>query len=527
MDREKVEYLARLGPGRRDFIRSSLFTMAGWPLLIDRPLSTLFRSRISFADYPFQLGVASGDPNDNGFVIWTRLAPKPLEGGGMPDNNVRVKWMVSKDEQMSQVVAKGEALASPNLAHSVHVEVDGLEPDRWYFYQFQAGNEVSEVGRSRTTPASDAMADQFKFAFASCQHFETGYFTAYEHMAKESLDMVVHLGDYIYEYEGKDGRVRKHLGDEINSIQDYRQRISQYKMDPALKAVHAAFPWLVTWDDHEFDNNYANAISEETGIDHADFLQRRSNAYQAYYEHMPLRKSAIPQGPYMKLYRNVNYGRLLEFDVLDTRQYRSDQPCGDKSGVRCPEAFDKRTTMLGNWQERWLKNQLMRSDARWNVLAQQVMMACVDRKPGAEASYSVDQWPGYDASRMRLMKVLGDPSISNPIILTGDIHANYANNLKLDYAKPEEKSVAVEFVGTSITSGGDGKHVPDNLEGILSDNPFLKFHSRERGYVKCEVTPDLWKTDYQCVEYVSRRGAPLLTRASFLVENGQRELIKV
>ena len=527
MDRRKIEYLTRQGPGRRDFIRTSLFTMAAWPILIDHPLSSLFRNRLSFADYPFQLGVASGDPNADGFVIWTRLAPNPLEGGGMPDENVAVKWMVSKDEKMSQVVAEGEVLATPSLAHSVHVEVEGLQPDRWYFYQFQAGNEVSEIGRSRTMPARSVMADNFKFAFASCQHFETGYFTAYEHMVKEPLDLVIHLGDYIYEYKGKDDRVRKHLGDEIQSVQDYRQRISQYKMDPALKAVHAAYPWLVTWDDHEFDNNYANAVSEESGIDRVKFLQRRANAYQAYYEHMPLRKSSIPQGPYMKLYRKINCGRLLEFDVLDTRQYRSDQPCGDKSGVRCPDAFDDRTTMLGQWQERWLTKQLKRSDARWNVLAQQVMMACVDRKPGAEESYSVDQWPGYEASRKRLMEMLSNPMISNPVVLTGDIHANYANNLKVDYNKPEEASVAVEFVGTSISSGGDGKQIPDQLEGILSDNPFLKFHSRERGYVSCEVTPDDWKTNYRCVEYVSKRGAPLHTRASFMVQNGRRELIKV
>lgn len=527
MERKKIEYLSRQGPGRREFVRSSLFTMAAWPLLIDRPFSNLFRKKLAFIEYPFQLGVASGDPNADGFVIWTRLAPKPLEGGGMPDENVMVKWMVSKDEKMSQVVASGEALASPSLAHSVHVEVSGLQPDHWYFYQFQAGNEVSEIGRSRTTPVKGVMADKFKFAFASCQHFETGYFTAYEHMAEESLDMVVHLGDYIYEYAGKDDRVRKHLGDEISSVDDYRKRISQYKMDPALKAVHASFPWLVTWDDHEFDNNYANAISEETGIDRTDFLQRRANAYQAYYEHMPLRKSAIPQGPYMKLYRNIHFGRLLEFDILDTRQYRSDQPCGDKSGVLCPAAFDKRASMLGNWQERWLKQQLTNSDARWNVLAQQVMMACVDRKAGAEESYSVDQWPGYDASRRRLMKTLSDPNISNPVVLTGDIHANYANNLKIDYARPEEDTVAVEFVGTSISSGGDGMHKPKGLEALLSENPFLKFHSRERGYVRCEVTPDQWKTDYQCVEYVSQRGAPLVTRASFMVKNGRRDLIKV
>ena len=427
---------------------------------------------------------------------------------------------------MSQVVARGQEIAAPELGHSVHVEVEGLEPDRWYFYQFKAGSEVSPIGRTRTTPGNNIMIDKFQFAFASCQHFETGYFTAYEHMLKEPLDLVVHLGDYIYEYEGKEDRVRKHIGKETHSVEDYRQRISQYKMDPALQAMHAAVPWILTWDDHEFDNNYANAISEESGISQESFLLRRANAYQAYYEHMPLRKAAIPRGPNMKLYRTVNFGRLLEFDVLDTRQYRSDQPCGDKSGLLCDQAFDPKATMMGAEQERWLENQLQKSNSRWNVLAQQVMMASIDRQPGEGRRFSVDQWPGYDVSRRRLMEFLGNEKISNPIVLTGDIHSNWVNQLKVDYDRPEEKTVAVEFVGTSITSGGDGSLVPDGHDLTMRDNPFLKFHSRERGYVKCVVSPTEWRSDYQAVEYVTKPGAPLKTRASFVVENGQRRIEK-
>lgn len=526
MSDEQLKYLLKNHQHRRDFIRTGLFSLASWPLLIGHPLQSLFNKRVSFADYPFQLGVASGDPSSDGFVLWTRLAPKPLENGGMEPINVAVDWMVAKDEKMSQVVAKGQEIASPELGHSVHVEVEGLEPDRWYFYQFKAGSEVSPIGRTRTAPAKDAMVDQFRFAFASCQHFETGYFTAYEHMAKEPLDLVVHLGDYIYEYAGKDGRVRKHLGEEINSVDDYRRRISQYKMDPALQAMHAAVPWILTWDDHEFDNNYANAVSEESDISPEAFLKRRANAYQAYYEHMPLRKAAIPKGPNMKLYRSVNFGRLLEFEVMDTRQYRTDQPCGDKSGPLCDQAFDPKATMMGKKQEKWLAKQLRKSEARWNVLAQQVMMGSVDRDSGEGERFSVDQWPGYDVSRKELMNFLGKEDISNPIVLTGDIHSNWVNELKVDYDRPEEKTVAVEFVGTSISSGGDGILVPKGLEGTMRDNPFLKFHSRERGYVTCTVSPKEWRSDYQGIEYVSKRGAPLHTRASFVVENGQRKVEK-
>lgn len=519
---DRLSFLLNRSRHRRDFLRTGLYSMAAWPLLVGHPLQALIQKRTSFADYPFQLGVASGDPSTDGFVLWTRLAPKPLEDGGMPLVNVAVDWQVAKDEKMSKVVAKGQTIATPELGHSVHIEVKGLEADHWYYYQFRSGGELSPIGRTRTAPAKDAMMDKFQFAFASCQHFETGYFTAYEHMLKEPLDLVVHLGDYIYEYAGKDGRVRKHLGPEIESVDDYRRRISQYKMDPALQAMHAAVPWILTWDDHEFDNNYADTISEQPGIAKAAFLKRRANAYQAYYEHMPLRKAAIPRGPDMKLYRNVKFGRLLEFDVLDTRQYRSDQPCGDKSGPLCEGAFDPKATMMGRKQERWLAKQLRRSKAEWNVLAQQVMMAKIDRDAGEGKRYSVDQWPGYDVSRRKLMEFLGRDTVSNPIVLTGDIHSNWVNELKVDYDREEAKTVAAEFVGTSITSGGDGTFAPKNLEGLMHDNPCLKFHSRERGYVKCTVTPETWRSDYQAVEYVTKPGAPLLTRASYVVENGRR-----
>lgn len=522
MSKAYINYLLENHLPRRDFVRAGLFSLAAWPAFIDQPLRAANFKQVTFSENPFQLGVASGDPTADGVVLWTRLAPKPLEDGGMPPENVIVNWMVAKDEKMTKVVAKGEEIASPELAHSVHVEVEGLQPDSWYFYQFKAGNEVSPVGRTRTAPAAEAMIDKFRFAFASCQHYESGYFTAYEHMAKEPLDLVVHLGDYIYEYAGKDNRVRKHLGDEIKSVDDYRRRLSQYKMDPALKATHAAFPWLVTWDDHEFDNNYADTISEEKGIDTEEFLNRRANAYQAYYEHMPLRRSAIPRGPYMNLYRKVNFGRLIEFDVLDTRQYRTDQPCDDKDGLLCGQALSPYATMLGAKQEKWLQKQLLNSDSRWNVLAQQVMMAQIDRDSSEKERFSVDQWPGYDVSRRRLMEFLGQSQISNPVVLTGDIHSNWVNDLKVDRNRPEEKTVATEFVGTSISSGGDGETYPKDIDGILRDNPFLKFHTRERGYVQCEITPEEWRSDYQAVEYVTKPGAPVVTRASFVVENGKR-----
>jgi alkaline phosphatase D len=311
--------------------------------------------RVKFADTPFQLGVASGDPAADGFVIWTRLAPDPVGGGGMPAEPVEVVWQVAHDETFERIVREGKTVATPDWAHSVHVEVEGLEPDRWYFYRFQAGDEISPVGRARTFPAPESAAARMRFAFASCQHYESGLYTAYEHMLGEDLDLIAHLGDYIYEGATSRGNtVRKHNSKEIETLDEYRNRHALYKTDELLQAAHAACPWIVTWDDHEFDNNCAGDISEEPNVAREDYLRRRAAAYQAYYEHMPLRRSALPQGPDMQLYRKVSFGSLAEFFVLDTRQYRTDQPCGDGNKPPCDDVYDPQATLLGEAQEKWL-----------------------------------------------------------------------------------------------------------------------------------------------------------------------------
>jgi alkaline phosphatase D len=504
---------------RRDFLTAG-GSLIAWPLLAPS-LSAAYRKRVPTKDYPFKLGVASGDPTPDGFVLWTRLAPEPLTGGGMPQENVEVKWQVASDEQMTKVVAKGTAIASPELAHSVHIEVAGLQPARWYFFQFSATGETSPIGRTRTAPAVDDLPQRLRFAFASCQHFENGYFTAYEHMAKEELDLIVHLGDYIYEGAGTTKLVRQHVGTECDSLDGYRTRYAQYRTDEFLQAAHAYCPWLVTWDDHELDNNCAGSISEQANVDPADFLKRRARAYQAYYEHMPLRRSQFPKGPDMQLYRRVNFGRLAEFAVLDTRQYRTDQPCGDGNKPPCKEVFDPQATLLGDKQEEWLYAGLKTSPARWNVLAQQVMMARVDRVPGEVIAYSMDQWPGYEVNRQRVLKFFAESKVANPIVLTGDIHSNWANNLQVNSDDPKSPVVASEFVGTSISSGGDGSQIRKDTPGVLAENPFVKFYNSERGYVSCDVTPSKWQTHYRTVEYVTRPGAPLTTRASFTVEDGR------
>src|SRR5262245_2265884 len=317
-----------------------------------------------FTSDPFSLGVASGDPLLDGVVLWTRLAPDPINGGGMPPTAVTVNWEIAADDGMKEIVQRGSAVASPELGHSVHVEAPGLKPGRWYWYRFMVGDAVSPIGRTRTAPAFNARLDRLRFAFASCQHYEAGYYTAYKHMAEEQLDLVVHLGDYIYEGAPAADRPRKHNSPEIISLEDYRNRYALYKSDPNLKLAHAAFPWIVTWDDHEVDNNYANDVPEDKQSREA-FLERRARAYQAYYEHMPLRRSSLPRGPGMRLYRRLRFGDLAEFNVLDTRQYRDDQPCGDGNKPLCPEALNPQATMMGEAQERWLFNNLDRSKALW------------------------------------------------------------------------------------------------------------------------------------------------------------------
>lgn len=509
---------------RRSFLlaTSSLAAAAVWS---SRAFGAVVKNP-KFSGYPFQLGVASGDPNEDGFVLWTRLAPKPIEGGGMFDDSVEVSWQVAEDESMSRIVKKGTTNAVADWGHSVHVEVEGLKPDRWYWYQFKAGGEVSPIGRTRTTPLIQATPDRLRFAFASCQHYETGLYTAYEHMSREDLDLVIHLGDYIYEGgvgKGAD-RIRHHNGKEIESVVDYRNRYGLYKSDKHLQTAHAMAPWIVTWDDHEFDNNYAGAISEQKDVKPADFLKRRANAYKAYYEHMPLRRACLPKGPDLKLYRRLPFGTLANFHVLDTRQYRTDQPCGDGNKPPCPESLNPKGTLMGAKQRDWLFNGLSSSKAGWNVIAQQIMMARVDRTAGEAVSYSMDQWPGYEMERRKVLRFLHDRKIANPVVLTGDIHTNWANELIADFDQLDSKSVATEFVGTSISSGGDGVATTKNNPQLLSENPFVKFHNAERGYVSCDVTPQNWKTDYKTVPFVVKPGAPLNTRASFVVESGRPKL---
>ena len=511
--------------GRRSFLAGSV-SFAAAALLSSRAQS-IASTHAKFSAYPFSLGIASGDPLSDGVVLWTRLAPRPLEpGGGMGTNDVAVSWQIAEDEGMSRVVQSGTATARADWSHSVHVEVSGLRPDRWYWYQFKTGGEISPLGRTRTTPLASNLPDRLRFGMVSCQHYEAGLYTAYDHLSREDIDLVVHLGDYIYEGAAKPKGLRQHIGEECLSLDDYRIRYARYKTDAHLQAAHAMAPWIVTWDDHEVANNYANDHIAR-GTPREEFRLRRAAGYQAYFEHMPLRRSALPRGPDMLLYRGLAYGRLAQFHVLDTRQYRTPQQLGDGNKTPTPILLDPHGTLLGDRQREWLFDGLERSPAGWNILTQQVMMARVDRSPGPEVTHSMDQWPGYEFERRRVLKHIHDQKINNPVVLTGDIHKNWANELIADFDQLDSKTVGTEFVGTSISSGGNGEAQPKGHDEILAENPFVKFFNGERGYVRCELTPKTWRADYRTVPFVTKPDAPLQTRASFVVESGRPVLNRV
>jgi alkaline phosphatase D len=478
----------------------------------------------AFTSYPFTLGVASGDPWPDGVVLWTRLAPDPLNGGGMPMANAPVAWEVAHDEHFTSLASTGQAIARPELGHSVHVEVGGLEPGREYWYRFHAGRETSITGRTRTAAAPGAAVDQVRFAVCGCTNFEMGYFTALGHLADQQFDFVFHTGDYIYEGGSGFGRAkvgslpRLHRGEEIFTLVDYRNRYAQYKMDPDLTAAHASAPFVVSWDDHEVDNDYAGDVDDRDTPPEI-FLLRRAAAYQAYFEALPLRASSIPRGPSLRLYRHLQFGNLVDLSVLDTRQHRSDQVCEQAGARSCEAATAADRTMLGVEQERWLFDHLAEVRATWTVIGQQVPMFAQQDAP---VGGTMDKWDGYPAARGRLLSRLVDTRAPNPIVLSGDVHVHFGADLKLDFGDPASPTVGTELTNSSISSGGDGAEVADYWERLKQRNPHMRFHSGRRGYISCTATPRALRADFIVVDRVTVRGAPPRRAGALVVEAGRR-----
>ena len=503
---------------RRTLLLSTAVTSAAtvWPLA-----ATAVPRRGPLTSDPFTLGVASGDPSPDGFVLWTRLAPTPLaeDGlGGMPSRDVPVEWEVAHDERFRRVVRRGGAVARTAAAHSVHVEVGHLLPGREYFYRFKAERYVSPVGRSRTAPPPWATPACLNMSFVSCSQYEHGYFTAYRRLAEDEPELILHLGDYQYEYKAGEyvipgGNPRDHLGPETVTLANYRQRHAQYKADPDLQAAHAVAPWAVVFDDHEVENNWAD---ETPARPDPNFLARRAAAFQAYYENMPLRRSSIPRGIDMQLYRRIGWGRLATFHLLDTRQFRNDQACGD--GYKdCADASDPTRSITGAAQEAWLLDGFRRSSARWDVLGQQVFFGQRDNNSGPAVVTSMDAWDGYVASRERITRGWVDADVRNPVVLTGDVHAHWAAEVRARFDDPSSAGVGTELVSSSITSGGDGSETRPETPLVLADNPHIRFFNNRRGYVRTRITPSELRADFQVVPFVSQPNAPVQTRASFVV----------
>lgn len=485
------------------------------------------------AGFPFTLGVASGDPWSDGFVIWTRLAPAPLQPhGGMPMKAVSVDWEIAEDERFSRVVKAGVAVARPELGHSVHVELGGLRPGWRYWYRFRAGGEVSSVGTARTAPAAGFGIDRVRIGVAGCQHYEEGLYTAYRHLGETpELDAIFHYGDYIYEGRPRDctkveNCVRNHIGDEIYSLDDYRRRYAQYKLDPDLQFAHAAAAFLVSYDDHEVDNNWY-ADCDQDGSPAESFLLRRAAALQAWYEHMPVRQAQFPAGGALRMYRRFDYGDLLRVQVLDTRQYRSGgMQQTNRPAHGCRLATSAPVTMLGSQQEEWLAAGLSGS-ARWNLLAQQVMVMPLTYPTNRAAGRTnVDSWSGYAAARERLVTEILERDLKNVVIATGDVHQHHAGVVPARAEALDGPAVATEFVCTSISSGGDGTEMSKGWQGTPAENPHCQLYNARRGYQVFDIGRDIWRTEVWTLDKVSAPGSRASLATSFAVERGRVALSK-
>ena len=505
---------------------------------------------------PFKpLGVASGDPLPNSVVLWTRLAPDPLNGGGMPDGEVTVDWEVASDSSFSDAsrVRSGQYTAKPDLAHSVHVDAgvegtgDTLQPATTYYYRFGVDKKsdgtythTSPTGRTKTAPDPNASSvSRMKFAFVSCQHWESGLYPTYGHIAAQpDLDLVIHLGDYIYEGAPSGGKVARKNSDGTysyhsavadpsfgcNTLADYRNRHAQYKTDQNLQAAHAAHPWAVTWDDHEVENDYAGTNSWYRP---SDFAARRAAAYQAYYEHMPIRPSSVKwdaQGKVqdVDLKRQITYGNLVQFLLLDTRQYRSYWPCANQGELiedSCKERLQdpilngkkpvRRHSYLGAngsytepnpWlkdeQENWLKARLTSSNPKWNVLASQVIMFQYDHRDWTGNWYE-EAWDGYAATRNRVLKHIADNKVPNPIVLSGDMHCSWAANLEANFNdRSHADVVGAEFTGTSISSGLSSGWEATYRKALTYNQHVKLYDGRTGGYVLCTIDENSWTSDY-------------------------------
>lgn len=454
---------------------------------------------------PFILGVASGDPGTTSVVLWTRLITDAT-------GDLEVAVDVAVDAEFEELTYSRVLPVLADEGHSVHAIPEVLAPDSWYFYRFRIGGHISTVGRARTTP--DGGSNPVRFGFSSCQNWQQGTYAAHRHASMEDLDFFVWLGDYIYESGAFDLGVvtaagpRVHDGGEVTTLNEYRARYALYKSDPWLQASHAARPWIVTWDDHEVDNDYAGSSSED-GQDPAAFDQRRRMAYQAWWEHQPVRlprPSPDPDEPFI-IYRTQRWGDLLDLHMLDGRQFRDPQPNDapvDIAGATNlpiqelgPTSLDPSQSMLGLVQRQWLIDEVTTSTATWSTLANQVYMHGLSALPGEVPTINPDSWDGYAGARRVLLETLGDQA-NNLVVLTGDFHAATVADLRAD---PFDMSLPI--VGTEFMAPATSSQFPQQLLGlapiVLALNTQIQHFEARNGFMTCSVNETTWETTLHTV----------------------------
>ncbi len=473
------------------------------------------RSQPELAGDPFTLGVASGDPLADAVILWTRLAPDPLAtdgAGGMPDAEADVIWEVATDAAFTAVVASGVATTTPAHGHTAHVDATGLEPATGYHYRFRYADWTSAVGRTRTL--ADGSPDRFGLAVVNCQMFESGHYGAYANLLDEDIDLVLHLGDYIYEYAGGDGERSTEPKRVLTTLADYRLRYASYRGDAQLQAAHARFPFVLTWDDHEVANNYMGDLLPEPGADPAEGRARKEAAYQAWWEHLPVRVPP-PDGDDLVVHQDFAVGDLVRVHVLDERQDAALPPCRDTAQAGtdygdCDARAGEDRTRLGEAQEAWLAESLGQGGVTWNLLGNPVVLAGIDA--GAEsAAFYLDTWDGFPQARQRLIGQLAE--VDNPVVLTGDYHAGMVLDVTATPFEAGSAVVAPEFMAPPISS----VLFPQD---VSARTPHLRQQLNDHGYLVVVVEPEQLTATFRVVDDVADPATAMTTAATWVVDAG-------
>lgn len=462
---------------------------------------------------PFGLGVASGDPTADGIVLWTRLAPTPLSEGdlsGMPDDPVDVVWEIAIDDRFGSVVARGAATAEPGAGHSVHVEVDGLDPATDHHYRFAVGEWTSPVGRTRTLAAPGERPARFALAVANCQLLDAGRYAAYRHMVDEDLDLVLHLGDYVYEYGGERALPNRIPG----RLDDWRLRYAAYRSDPDLRAAHARFPFVCTWDDHEVANNYAGlSLPDDTPPEMV--REMRVAAYRAWWENLPVRLPA-PEGDALDVHRHLDVGDLVRLHVLDQRQHADEPPCRDTTAGTdlgdCAARTGDERTLLGGEQAGWLDESLAGSGATWDLLGNPVVLAGIDTGTETPLHY-LETWDGYPAEQERVIAALD--GVDNPVVLTGDYHQAMVLDVHRTPFDTDSDLVCTELMAPPISS-------PLFSQDVAPRTPHLREQLDAHGYLTVEVTPDDLTGRFRVLDDVTDADSAITTASTWTVAAGER-----